>query len=271
MRRHYPSPLLYLLIGLLMVANTINIGADLGAMAAAARLLVNGPMVIYVVGFGVLTVLLEVFVRYSRYVSVLRWLSLSLLAYVAVVFVVGVPWLTVARDLVLPRFSFSSDYLTVIVAVFGTTISPYLFFWQAAEEVEDEKEDPNAKPLLEAPRQAPRHMARMQLDTIVGMGLSNLIALFIILTTAATLNAHGVTDIQTSSQAAEALRPIAGPFAFTILLSASSERVCLRCRFWRAARRTQSAKRFTGGSDWRNDWVARAPFTAQSPGRRWSA
>jgi NRAMP (natural resistance-associated macrophage protein)-like metal ion transporter len=216
MRRHYPLPLLYLLIGLLMVANTINIGADLGAMAAAARLLVNGPMVIYVVGFGVLTVLLEVFVRYSRYVSVLRWLSLSLLAYVAVVFVVGVPWLTVARDLVLPRFSFSSDYLTVIVAVFGTTISPYLFFWQAAEEVEDEKEDPNAKPLLEAPRQAPRHMARMQLDTIVGMGLSNLIALFIMLTTAATLNAHGVTDIQTSSQAAEALRPIAGPFAFTI-------------------------------------------------------
>jgi Mn2+/Fe2+ NRAMP family transporter len=133
-----------------------------------------------------------------------------------VVFVVGVPWLTVARDLVLPRISLSADYLTVIVAVFGTTISPYLFFWQAAEEVEDEKEDPKAKPLLEAPHQAPRQMARMQLDTMVGMGLSNLIALFIMLTTAATLNAHGVTDIQTSSQAAEALRPIAGPFAFTI-------------------------------------------------------
>jgi NRAMP (natural resistance-associated macrophage protein)-like metal ion transporter len=216
MRRHYPVPLLYVLIGLLLVANTINIGADLGAMAAAARLLVDGPMVIYVVGFGVVTVLLEVFVRYSRYVSVLRWLSLSLLTYVAVVFVVGVPWLTVARDLVLPRISLSADYLTVIVAVFGTTISPYLFFWQAAEEVEDEKEDPKAKPLLEAPHQAPRQMARMQLDTMVGMGLSNLIALFIMLTTAATLNAHGVTDIQTSSQAAEALRPIAGPFAFTI-------------------------------------------------------
>jgi NRAMP (natural resistance-associated macrophage protein)-like metal ion transporter len=216
MRRHYPAPLLYSLIGLLMIANTINIGADLGAMAAAARLLVDGSMMIYVVGFGLVTVLLEVFVRYSRYVSVLRWLSLSLLAYVAVVFVVGVPWLTVARDLVLPRISLSGDYLTVIVAVLGTTISPYLFFWQAAEEVEDEKEDPSAKPLLEAPRQAPRQMARMRLDTIVGMGLSNLIALFIMLTTAATLNANGVTDIQTSSQAAEALRPIAGPFAFTV-------------------------------------------------------
>jgi NRAMP (natural resistance-associated macrophage protein)-like metal ion transporter len=216
MRRHYPAPLLYLLVGLLVVANTINIGADLGAMAAALHLLVDGPVLVYVVGFAVVTVLLEVVVRYSRYVSVLRWLTLSLFAYVATVFVVGVPWLTVARNLVLPHISFSGDYLTVIVGVFGTTISPYLFFWQASEEVEDEKEDPNAKPLIEAPHQAPAQMARMQLDTIVGMGFSNLIALFIILTTAATLNAHGVTDIQTSSQAAEALRPIAGRFAFTV-------------------------------------------------------
>lgn len=216
MRRHYPAPLLYLLVGLLIIANTINIGADLGAMAAALALLVQGPMLLYVVAFGVVTVLLEVFVRYSRYVSVLRWLTLSLFAYVATVFVVGVPWLTVLRDLVLPHISFSGAYLTVIVAVFGTTISPYLFFWQAGEEVEDEREDPAAKPLIEAPRQAPRQMARMQLDTIVGMGLSNIIALFIMLTTAATLNAHGITDIQTSSQAAEALRPIAGRFAFTI-------------------------------------------------------
>jgi NRAMP (natural resistance-associated macrophage protein)-like metal ion transporter len=216
MRRHYPVPLLYLLVGLLVVANTINLGADLGAMAAALRLLVDGPMLVYVLGFAVVTVLLEVFVRYSRYVSVLRWLTLSLFAYVATVFVVGVPWLTVARELVLPPVRLSGDYLTVIVAVFGTTISPYLFFWQAGEEVEDEKEDPEAKPLIQAPQQAPRQMARMQLDTIVGMGFSNIIALFIMLTTAATLNAHGVTDIQTSSQAAEALRPIAGRFAFTV-------------------------------------------------------
>ena len=173
-------------------------------------------MLVYVAAFAIVTVLLEVFMRYSRYASVLRWLTLSLFAYVATVFAVGVPWLTVARNLVLPHISLSGDYLTVVVAVFGTTISPYLFFWQAGEEVEDEKEDPKAKPLIQAPQQAPRQMARMQLDTLVGMGFSNIIALFIMLTTAATLNAHGVTDIQTSSQAAEALRPIAGRFAFTI-------------------------------------------------------
>ncbi len=216
MRRHYPVSLLYVLVSLLVVANIINIGADLGAMAAALRLLVDGPMLLYIGGFAIVTVLLEVFVRYSRYVSVLRWLSLSLFAYVATVFVVGVPWLTVVRNLVRPPISLSSDYLTVIVAVFGTTISPYLFFWQAGAEVEDEQEDPEAKPLIQAPEQAPRQMARMQLDTMVGMGFSNIIALFIMLTTAATLNAHGVTDIQTSAQAAEALRPIAGRFAFTI-------------------------------------------------------
>jgi NRAMP (natural resistance-associated macrophage protein)-like metal ion transporter len=216
MRRHYPAPLLYALVGVLVVANTINIGADLGAMAAALKLLIDGPNLIYVLGFGIVTVLLEVFVRYSRYVSVLRWLTLSLFAYVACVFAVGVPWLTVARDLVLPKLDFSAAQITVIVAIFGTTISPYLFFWQASEEVEDEEEDPAAKPLLEAPLQAPKQIARIELDTIVGMGLSNIIALFIVLTTAATLNAHGVTDIQSSSQAAEALRPIAGRFAFVI-------------------------------------------------------
>src|SRR5580693_1862579 len=162
MRRHYPAPLLYVLVGLLVVANTINIGADLCAMAAARKLLRDGPLVLYTARFAAVTVLLEVFMRYSRYVSVLRWLTLSLFAYVATVFVVGVPWATVARDLVLPDIKVSGDYLTVIVAVFGTTISPYLFFWQAGEEVEDEQEDPAAKPLIDAPRQAPRQIARME-------------------------------------------------------------------------------------------------------------
>ena len=216
MRRHYPAALLYFLVGLLTVANTINIGADLGAMAAALRLLVEGPAVVYIAGFSVVTVLLEIFMRYARYASILRWLTVSLFAYVATVFVVGVPWLSVARDLALPHIEFSGAYLTVVVAVFGTTISPYLFFWQAAEEVEEEKEDPKAQPLIKSPRQAPRALARIQLDTLVGMGFSNIVALFIMLTTAATLNAHGVKDIQTSSQAAEALRPIAGEFAFAI-------------------------------------------------------
>jgi NRAMP (natural resistance-associated macrophage protein)-like metal ion transporter len=216
MRRHYPAPVLYALVGLLLVANTINLGADLGAMAAALGLLVPGPAVLYIGGFAILTVLLEVFTSYARYASVLRWLTLSLFAYVATVFVVGVPWLTVARDLVLPHLQFSGAYLTVVVAVFGTTISPYLFFWQASEEVEDEKEDSQAKPLVKAPEQAPSQLARIRLDTLVGMGISNIIALFIMLTTAATLNAHGIKDIQTSSQAAEALRPIAGEFAFVV-------------------------------------------------------
>ena len=216
MRRHYPAWLVYLLIGLLLVANTINIGADLGAMAAALRLLVVGPVALYVALFAVVTVVLEIFMRYARYASVLRWLTLSLFAYVGTVFAVGVPWATVARNLIFPHIVFSGTYLTVVVAVFGTTISPYLFFWQAAEEVEDEKENPGAKPLIKAPAQAQGELARIQLDTIVGMGFSNIIALFIMLTTAATLNAHGVRDIQTSSQAAEALRPIAGSFAFAI-------------------------------------------------------
>ena len=215
-RRFFPTWLLYPVVGLLVAANTINLGADLGAMAAALHLLVDGPTVVYIAGFAIVTVLAEVFVRYARYASVLRWLTLSLFAYVGVVFTVGAPWLTVAKNLVFPHVSLAGGYLTVVVAVFGTTISPYLFFWQAAEEVEDQKEDPKAEPLIRAPQQAPVQMARMQIDTLVGMGISNIVALFIMLTTAATLNAHGVTDIQTSSQAAEALRPIAGRFAFTI-------------------------------------------------------
>ena len=155
MRRHYPAPLVYLLIALLLVANIINIGADLGAMAAALRLLVDGPQLVFVAAFAIVTVLLEVFMRYSRYASILRWLTISLFAYVATVFAVGVPWLAVAQNLVVPHIELSGNYLAMVVAVFGTTISPYLFFWQAAEEVEDEKDDPKAKPLITAPRQAP--------------------------------------------------------------------------------------------------------------------
>lgn len=216
MRLHSPVWLLRGLVGLLVVANVINIGADLGAMAASLNLLVPGPMLLYVAGFAIVSVLLEVFLRYSRYVTVLKWLTLSLFAYVATVFIVQVPWRDVALGLVLPNVSWSSDYLTVIVAVLGTTISPYLFFWQAGQEVEDEREMAGARPLLRAPEQAEDEFARIRLDTYVGMGFSNLIALFIVITTAATLHTHGVTDIQTSSQAAEALRPIAGRFAFVV-------------------------------------------------------
>jgi NRAMP (natural resistance-associated macrophage protein)-like metal ion transporter len=214
--RYYPAWLVNVTVALLILANTINIGADLGAMAAALKLLIGGPSLLYVLVFAVVSVLLEVFVRYARYVSVLKYLTLSLLAYVATVFVVGTPWDKVAWSIVLPPVSFSKDYILAVVAVLGTTISPYLFFWQAEEEVEDEREKPEKSPLKDAPLQAPNEFYRIRIDTYVGMALSNLVALFIVITTAATLNAHGVTDIQTSAQAAEALRPLAGPFAFAL-------------------------------------------------------
>jgi NRAMP (natural resistance-associated macrophage protein)-like metal ion transporter len=216
MRRLYPSPLVLVLVWLLFIANTINIGANLGAMSAALRLLVDGPAWLFVAAFALLSVGLEVFLSYERYVGVLRWLVLSLLAYAATALVVERDWGEVAVSLVVPRIEVSAEYLTVLVALFGTTISPYLFFWQAEDEVEEQQRDPAARPLTAAPEQAPAALSRIRLDTAVGMGISNLVALFIIVTTAATLHANGVTDIQSSAQAAQALRPIAGPLAFTI-------------------------------------------------------
>jgi len=216
LRRHVPVPVLYAVVGLMVVANVINIGADLGVMAAALQLLVGGTLLPYVAVFAAVTVLLEVFVRYSRYVIVLKWLTASLFAYVATVLVAGVDWREVGIRLVAPQIEWSGSYLTVVVAVFGTTISPYLFFWQAEQEVEDTQERTGSKPLLRAPEQARHELVRIRLDTYVGMAFSNLIALCIVLTTAATLHAHGVVDIATSSQAAEALRPIAGRFAFIV-------------------------------------------------------
>ena len=216
MRRHYSPYLLYALVSLLVLANVVNIGADLGAMAAALKLLLPGPQWLYVAAFAIVTALLEVFMRYASYVSVLRWLTLSLFAYVATVFVVGAPWGTVAFNLVVPHVEWTAAYFTIVVAIFGTTISPYLFFWQASEEVEEVKNDPAAKPILKAPDQAPRQLQRIRLDTMVGMALSNVVALFIVLTTAATLHAHGVTNVETSADAAKALKPIAGEFAFAV-------------------------------------------------------
>ncbi len=215
-KRHYPAAILYGLVGLLLIANTINLGADLGAMAAAMKLVIGGPSLVYVALFGVVSVLLEVFVRYSRYVAVLKWLTLSLFGYVGVVLVVGVPWGTVAARLLVPHISWSASYLTIVVAILGTTISPYLFFWQAEEEVEEVKERRGARPLVRAPEQAGPEFRRIRWDTYIGMAFSNFVALFIMLTAAATLHAHGVTNIQTSAQAAEALRPIAGPFVFMV-------------------------------------------------------
>jgi NRAMP (natural resistance-associated macrophage protein)-like metal ion transporter len=216
-RRHYPKWLLYAIVGLLLVANTINIAADVAAMGDALKLVVGGPAQLYAVGFGLVSVLLQVFIPYSRYVRVLKWLTLALLAYVGTVFVVHIPWMQAARQgLVLPGFPWAPAFITTIVAVFGTTISPYLFFWQASQEVEDLRADKNAHALKHAPREARADYTRIKLDTYIGMGFSNLVAFFIMLTTAVTLNMHGITEIQSSAQAATALRPIAGNFAFML-------------------------------------------------------
>jgi NRAMP (natural resistance-associated macrophage protein)-like metal ion transporter len=215
-RAHYSPWLLRLIVGLLLVANIINIGADLGAMGDALTLLIGGPAHLYVVIIAIGCAGLEIFSRYERYVSILKWMTIALFAYVATVLVIGVPWGEMVYRTLVPSVTFDADYLVAIVAVLGTTISPYLFFWQSSEEAEDERTTDGAEALVDFPEQAVKEFHRIRLDTYIGMGLSNLIGLCIIWTTAATLNAHGITDIQTSAQAAEALRPIAGNFAFAI-------------------------------------------------------
>ena len=215
-RLHYPNWLLQGIVTLVFVANTINIGADLGAMGDSLRLLIGGPALLYVVMFGALCAILQVLVDYDHYVFVLKWLTLALFAYVGTLLVVKIPWTEALLGLFIPTFASDLAFWTTVVAVLGTTISPYLFFWQAAQEVEEIRAVAERKPLIRKPRQALDAMQRIRIDTYVGMAFSNLIALAIIMTTAATLHASGVTHIETSSQAAEALRPLAGSFAFTL-------------------------------------------------------
>jgi NRAMP (natural resistance-associated macrophage protein)-like metal ion transporter len=215
-RENFPAPVLYALVLMLLVANTINVAADVAAMGQSLQLVVGGPVHLYAVGFGVVCLALEIYLPYRRYVTYLKWLTLVLFAYVAVALVANVSWSAVLSGIVRPRIPLSSDMLTVIVAVFGTTISPYLFFWQAALEVEEVEANPKAHALKQSPSQAPSQLRRINIDTCVGMGLSNAIALFIIIATAATLHQSGILDIETSAQAAEALRPIAGPLAFLL-------------------------------------------------------
>jgi NRAMP (natural resistance-associated macrophage protein)-like metal ion transporter len=215
-RHHFPAWLLYIVVGALLVANTINIAADIAAMGQAVRLLAGGPAHWYAAGAGLLSLVLQVMLPYRSYVRVLKWLTLALLAYVATALMLKLPWLTILHAAVLPRLSWEPAYVTTVVAIFGTTISPYLFFWQASQEVEDLRADPQAQPLRQAADQARDQLHRIKVDTVVGMGFSNLVALFIMLTAAATLGAHGVTQIESSAQAASALRPIAGDFAFAL-------------------------------------------------------
>jgi len=214
----FPRSVLYGIVGLLLIANTINIAADIAAMGEALRLLAGGSAHLYSVGFGLLCLVLQVFLRYTDYVRYLKWLTLALLSYVAVIFTIHVQWGAVLSEMVMPRLVLDHNTITMIVAVFGTTISPYLFFWQAAQEMEDLRavtaRNGGGSLLPHAEGVARRHLRRIRWDTYVGMGFSNLIAFFIILSTAATLHAAGIVDIQTSAQAAEALRPLGGQTTF---------------------------------------------------------
>ncbi|UEP50520.1 NRAMP family divalent metal transporter [Burkholderia ambifaria] len=215
MRTHYPPWLLYSTVALLTIANVINIAADLSAMGAAVKLLLHGPQELYVVCLGGVSVVLQIFVPYDRYARLLKWTALTLLAYVAVALIVPVPWHEVGRAIVLPHIQLNAAYLTTIIAVLGTTISPYLFFWQASQEVEELRAAPNQQPLRSMPHQAPAQLRRISVDTWVGMGVSNIIAFFITLTAAATLHMHHI-DVKTSADAARALEPVAGHFAYVL-------------------------------------------------------
>jgi NRAMP (natural resistance-associated macrophage protein)-like metal ion transporter len=217
LRVHYPNWLLQGIVALLFAANTLNIGADLGAMAEATRLLLPAPAAwVYVIIFGVITTAGQILLQHTRYVAVLKWLTLSLFAYFATVCVVHVPWLEFIQGLLWPRISLDRDFWLTVTAILGTTISPYLFFWQAAQEVEDTKARPTRQPLLTRPGQGAGALARIQLDTLVGMGVSNLVALAIMVTAAATLHKSGVHTLTSAAQAAEALRPLAGRAAFAL-------------------------------------------------------
>ena len=216
MRKHYPHTLVYVLMFSVLIANVINLAADIGAMGAALKLLIGGPALLYAAGFAVLSLVLQIFIPFTRYSPILKLLTMSLFAYVATVLVIDVPWLAVLKSLVVPPISWNAKYAVGLVALLGTTISPYLFCWQAAQEVEEIGSNKLRKSLRRAPQQAPSALRRIGIDTTVGMIFSNLIAFFIILTAAVVLHAHGKTDIQSSSQAAEALRPLAGRLAFAL-------------------------------------------------------
>ena len=215
-RRHYPPWVAHSCIALLLVANMINLGADLGSMGDVVKMLIGGPSWLYVIGFGTLCVAAQIALTYARYVSVLKWLTLALFAYFGTVVTVSVPWHDALHGLVVPIWHNSSNFISLVVAVLGTTISPYLFFWQSSQEAEDQREQPRREKLTEAPEQAPAAYERIRLDTWIGMALSNLVALAIMVTAAATLHAAGKTDVDSSQTAAEALRPIAGEFAYLI-------------------------------------------------------
>lgn len=214
--RHFPRWMLHGIVILLLLANVINIAADLVAMGDAVALVVGGPHHLYALALGVTSLVLQVWIPYQRYVNVLKWLTLTLFAYVGTVFALHIEWSEVWSRTFFPHITLSRDYVTMIVAIFGTTISPYLFFWQASQEVEEQRRTPDGDALKRRPEDAAAGLSRMKFDTCVGMGVSNAVAFFIMLTTAITLHQHGVHDIESSTRAASALKPVAGELAFTL-------------------------------------------------------
>lgn len=216
-RTNYSKPVLYFSVSLLVITNTINIGADLGAMAASMKMLIGLPQLVWLILITGIIILLEVFVSYKKYSKILKYLGLTLLAYVVTAFLVKMDWGLVAKSTIIPQIQYSKDYLLNIVAILGTTISPYLFFWQASEEVEEEILDGQISDMgAEVPKMTKKKVLNMDFDTIVGMLFSQVIMFFIIITTAATLHANGITDIATAQDAAAALRPITGNFAYLL-------------------------------------------------------
>ena len=213
LRAHTPKTFLMTMVALLVVANTINIAADIAAMGEALQLVVGGGQHFHSVAFGVITVLLQVFVPYRKLAPILKWLTLFLFAYVIAVFMVDVPWATVLHDLVIPKLQWTSGYWMMIVALLGTTISPYLFFWQASQEVEELRLKGGE---VGTDKQIRRDLKRVKRDTYIGMFFSNAVAFFIMLLGGVVLYAAGVRDVTSAAQAAQALRPLAGDFTFAL-------------------------------------------------------
>ena len=206
-----PRPILYICLALVVIANTVNIAADLGSMSAALQLLIPIPQFLGVIAFAAVIVVAEVFVPYHRYAKFLRWLCLSLLAYFAVMFVAKVDWAQVGRDLIVPQFEWTKGDIALLIAIAGTTISPYLFFWQSAEEVEERRSTKNY-------RVTKTHIQAMRGDVFAGMATGVFAMAAIMITAAATLHKNGVTNIQTAEEAARALVPIAGDYAGVLFL-----------------------------------------------------
>ena len=216
-RKAYPRPVVYAIVTMLLVSSIFNLGADLGAMGESAHMLFGGPAWMHLLVMGLISVLLQIFVPYTRYVKYLKFLVLSLMAYVVTAFLVHIDWPAALKATIVPPIQmFHGNYLTMVVAVLGTTISPYLFFWQASQEAEEVQVRAEEKPLRHSPAQAPKQLRRIKIDTYAGMAVSNAVAFFIMLTAAATLHAHGDTIIQTATQAASALEPLAGRFAYAL-------------------------------------------------------